>query len=170
MVKGMPAVAAPEEIDASDASWLHAGGCAECGLARIRRRERSRRCLGCAASRAQGEPTLNAARTRGGHVNAVYLIVLGLGVPALTFSGLWFWRLRHQRHAGGRLTETEIAARIAARQEELRQEREARDEHLAGLIAHLLQSAVDARSLQNAADARSESHAARYSAERPIRQ
>ena len=115
-------------------------------------------------------PTLKAARTRGGHVNAVYLILLGLGVPALTFSGLWFWRLRHQSHAGGQLTETEIAARIAARQEELRQEREAQDEHLAGLIAHLLQSAVDARSLQNAADARSESHAARYSAERPIRQ
>jgi len=78
-------------------------------------------------------------------VSAGYLILLGLGVPALTFSGLWFWRLRHQRHAGGRLTETEIAARIAARQEELRQEREARDEHLAGLVAHLLQSAADAR-------------------------
>ena len=103
-------------------------------------------------------------------MNAVYLILLGLGVPALTFSGLWFWRLRHQRHVGGRLTETEIAARIATRQEELRQQREARDEHLAGLIAHLLQSAVDARSLQNAVqnavDARAESHAAQDSAER----
>jgi len=103
-------------------------------------------------------------------VNAVYLILLGLGVPALTFSGLWFWRLRHQRHTGGQLTETAIVARIAARQEEIRQEREARDEHLAGLIAHLLQSAVDARSLQNAVqnavDASGESHAARYSAER----
>jgi hypothetical protein len=103
------------------------------------------------------------------HVNAVYLIMLGLGVPALTFSGLWFWRLRYQRHAGGQLTETEIAARIAARQEELRQEREERDEHLAGLMAHLLQSAVDARNLQNAVEAGSESHAARYSAERAIR-
>src|SRR5215475_3113677 len=104
------------------------------------------------------------------HVSAVYLALMGLGVPALTFTGLWFWRLRYQRHAGGRLTETEIAARIAARQEELRQQREARDEHLAGLIAHLLQSAVDARSLQNAVqnavDARGESHAAQYSAER----
>ena len=79
-------------------------------------------------------------------VNAVYLVLLGLGVPALTFSGLWLWRLRYQRHAGGRLTETEIAARIAARQEELRQQREARDEHLAGLIASFLQSAVDGRS------------------------
>ena len=49
-------------------------------------------------------------------MNAVYLILLGLGVPALTFTGLWFWRLRYQRHAGGQLTETEIAARIAARQ------------------------------------------------------
>jgi hypothetical protein len=88
-------------------------------------------------------------------VNALYLILLGLGVPALTFTGLWFWRLRYRRHAGGRLTETEIAARIAARQEELRREREARDEHLAGLIAHLLQSAVDARSLQDAVDAQS---------------
>jgi hypothetical protein len=100
---------------------------------------------------------------------SVYVSLMGLGVPALTFSGLWFWRLRYQRHAGGQLTETEIAARIAARQEELRQEREARDEHLAGLIAHLLQSAVDARNLQNAVEARSESHAARYSAERAIR-
>ena len=76
----------------------------------------------------------------------MYLILLGLGVPALTFSGLWFGRLRYQRHAGGQLTETEIAARIAARQEELRQQREARDEHLAGLIAHFLHSTADARS------------------------
>jgi hypothetical protein len=78
-------------------------------------------------------------------VSAGYLILLGLGVPALTFSGLWFWRLRHWRHAGGQPTETELAARIAARQEELRQERQARDEHVAGLIAHLLQSAADAK-------------------------
>src|SRR5262245_38570815 len=78
-------------------------------------------------------------------VSAGYLILLGLSVPALTFSGLWFWRLRYQRRAGGQLTETERAAKIAARQEELRQERQARDEHLAGLIAHLLQSAVDAK-------------------------
>jgi len=78
-------------------------------------------------------------------VSAGYLILLGLGVPALTFTGLWFWRLRYQRHAGGQLTETEIAAKIAARQEELRQERQAREEHLAGLIAHLLQSAADAK-------------------------
>jgi hypothetical protein len=93
-------------------------------------------------------------------VSAGYLILLGLGVPALTFSGLWFWRLRHQRHAGGQLTETEIAARIAARQEELRQERQAREERLAGLIAHLLQSAVDARS---------ELHAVRSAVERASR-
>jgi hypothetical protein len=99
-------------------------------------------------------------------VSAVYLILMGLGVPALTFTGLWFWRLRYQRRRGGQLTETEVAARIAARQEELRQEREARDEHLAGLIAHLLQSAVDARGLQAAVDAGSESHAARPAAER----
>ena len=79
-------------------------------------------------------------------MSAGYLILLGLGVPALTFSGLWFWRLRHQRHGGGQLTESEIAARIAARQEELRQQRQAQDERVAGLIAHLLQSAVDARS------------------------
>jgi hypothetical protein len=85
-------------------------------------------------------------------VNALYLILMGLGVPALTFTGLWFWRLRYQRCASGQLTETEIAAKIAARQEELRQEREARDEHLAGLIARLLQSAVDARSLQDAVE------------------
>jgi hypothetical protein len=102
-------------------------------------------------------------------VSAVGLILLGLGVPALTFTGLWFWRLRYRRHAGGQLTETEIAARIAARQEELRQEREARDERLAGLIARLLQSAVDARSLQNAVNAGSEPDAARHSAERPVR-
>ena len=102
-------------------------------------------------------------------MNAVYLILIGLGVPALTFTGLWFWRLRHQRHPAGQLTETEIAARIAARQEELGREREARDERLAGLIARLLQSAVDARSLQDAVDAAGEPDAARYSAERTIR-
>ena len=102
-------------------------------------------------------------------MNAVYLILLGLGVPILTFSGLWFWRLRYQRQVGGPLTETEIAARIVARQEELRQERAARDEHLAGLIAHLLQSAVDARSLQDAVDASRKSQPAQYPAERAIR-
>jgi hypothetical protein len=31
MVKGVPTVAAAEEIDASNASWLHSGGCAERG-------------------------------------------------------------------------------------------------------------------------------------------
>jgi len=109
-------------------------------------------------------------------MNAVYLILLGLGVPALTFTALWFWRLRYQRPVGGQLTETEMAARIAARQEELRQEREERDEHLAGLIAHLLQNALDAHHLQNALDAGSEPEAgtepdvARHSAERAIRQ
>jgi hypothetical protein len=102
-------------------------------------------------------------------VNAVSLILLALGVPALTFTGLWFGRLRYQRHAGGRLTETEIAARIATRQEELRQERQARDEHVAGLIAHLLQHAVDARGLQNAVDARGGPDAARYPAKRATR-
>ena len=102
-------------------------------------------------------------------MNAAYLILMGLGVPALTFTGLWFWRLRYQRRAGGQLTETEIAARIAARQEELRQEREVRDERLAGLIARLLQSAVDARSLQDAVDATGEQDAAQYSAGRTIR-
>jgi hypothetical protein len=85
-------------------------------------------------------------------MNAPYPILIGLGVPALTFTGLWFWRLRYQRRAGGQFTETDIAAKIAARQEELRQEREARDERLAGLIARLLQSAVDARSLQDAVE------------------
>jgi hypothetical protein len=85
-------------------------------------------------------------------MNALYPILIGLGLPALTFTGLWFWRLRYQRRAGGQFTETDIAAKIAARQEELRQEREARDERLAGLIARLLQSAVDARSLQDAVE------------------
>ena len=75
----------------------------------------------------------------------MYLILLGLGVPALTFSGLWFWRLQYQRPGDGQFTATEIAARIAARQGELRQQREARDEHLAGLITHLLESAGSAR-------------------------
>jgi len=93
-------------------------------------------------------------------VNSVYLTLMGLGVPALTFTGLWFWRLRYRRHPGGQLTDTEIAARIAARQEELRQEREARDERLAGLIGHLLQNAVDAKS---------ELHAVRSALERAIR-
>jgi hypothetical protein len=99
-------------------------------------------------------------------VSAVYLILVGLGVPALTFSGLWFLRLRHQRHAGGQLTETEIAAKIAARQEELRQQREARDEHLAGQIALLLQSAAD---LQSAVDARRGLQTIQDAVERAIR-
>ena len=90
----------------------------------------------------------------------MYLFLVGLGVPVLTFSGLWFGRLRHQHHAGGQLTETEIAARIAARQEELQQLREARDEHLAGLIAHFLQST---------ADVKSDLHAARDAVERGLR-
>jgi hypothetical protein len=102
-------------------------------------------------------------------MSSVHVILMGLSVPALTFTGLWFWRLRYQRHARGQLTETEIAARIGARQEELRQEREARDERLAGMIGHLLQSAVDARNLHDAVDARSESHAAQDSAERANR-
>lgn len=79
-------------------------------------------------------------------MSAVFVILLGLGVPALTFSGLWFWRLRHQRHPGGHLTESELAVRIAARQAELRQQRETRDEQLAGLIARLLQSTAGTRS------------------------
>lgn len=79
-------------------------------------------------------------------MNAVYLILLGLGVPALTFTGLWFLRLRHQRHTSGHLTESEMAAMIAARQAELQQQRETRDEQLAALIAHLLQSTAGTKS------------------------
>src|SRR5436190_13219907 len=66
-----------------------------------------------------GEATLMPSEPGGVHVNSVYLALLALSVPALTFTGLWFWRLRYQRRAGGQLTETEIAARIAARQDEL---------------------------------------------------
>jgi hypothetical protein len=114
--------------------------------------------MGCIAQ--SDKATLKPDEPGGVHVNAAYLILMGLGVPALTFTGLWFWRLRYQRRAGGQLTETEIAARIAARQEELRQERQAQDEHLAGLIAHLMQSAVDARR---------ELHAIQDAVERAIR-
>lgn len=88
------------------------------------------------------------------------MILLGLGVPALTFSGLWFWRLRYQRPTCGHLTESEMAARIAARQAELRQQREARDEQLAGLITHILQST---------ADTRSDAHAIQDAVERALR-
>jgi hypothetical protein len=123
--------------------------------------------MGCHAR--SGKAKLKPDEPGGVHVNAAYLILMGLGVPALTFTGLWFWRLRYQRRAVGQLTETEMATRIAARQEELRQEREARDERLAGLIARLLQSAVDARSLQDAVDAGSEPDAAQYPAGRTIR-
>jgi hypothetical protein len=94
-------------------------------------------------------------------VNAGYLILLGLGVPVLTFSALWFGRLRYQRHTGGQLTEAEVAAKIAARLEELRQQRQAQDEHLAGLIAHLLQSLGDAGS---------DLHAVQDAVERAVRQ
>ena len=89
----------------------------------------------------------------------MYLILLGLGVPALTFSGLWFGRLRYQRPAGGLPTETEIAARIAARHEELSQQRDARDEHLAVLITGFL----------SAADGTSELRAVQDAVERAIR-
>jgi hypothetical protein len=123
MVRGMPAAAAPGEPDAGE------GGCLFRGYslhAQVKLR------------REPDEPGVG--------VSAVYLILLGLGVPALTFNGLWFWRLRHQRHADGHLSESEMATRIAARQAELRQEREARDERLAALIAHLLQSTAGTRS------------------------
>jgi len=93
-------------------------------------------------------------------VNAVFVILLGLGVPALTFTGLWFGRLRQQRHASGYLTESEMAARIAARQAELHEQREARDKRLAGLITHLLQST---------AGTRSDAHAIRDAVERALR-
>ena len=49
MVKGMPAAAAPEEIDASDAGWLPAGTPAERGRVGTRPRESPRRRLGWAA-------------------------------------------------------------------------------------------------------------------------
>lgn len=93
-------------------------------------------------------------------VNAVYVILLGLAVPALTFTGLWFLRLRHQRYPSGHLTESEMAARIAARQAELQQQRETRDEQLAGLITRLLKST---------AGTRSDSHAIRDAVERALR-
>jgi len=60
-------------------------------------------------------------------LNAAYLITAGLGVPAITFIGLWLWRLRRQRRqaveSGSLLAEAklaELAAQVAARQDELR--------------------------------------------------
>ena len=48
MVIGMPAVAAPGEIDAGNAGWSLAGALSEHGRVGTRRRESSRRCLGWA--------------------------------------------------------------------------------------------------------------------------
>jgi stage II sporulation SpoE-like protein/GAF domain-containing protein len=63
----------------------------------------------------------------GAGLSVAYSVIVGLGVPAMTFIGLWLWRLRYQsRHAaesGSFLAEAqlaELAAGISTREERLR--------------------------------------------------
>jgi hypothetical protein len=76
-------------------------------------------------------------------MSAVTLLAAGLTVPAATFTGLWFWRLRPGRRADLRpSTEAVLAHMVAkayARQQDLRAQVEAlgrdledRDRRLAG--------------------------------------
>lgn len=62
-------------------------------------------------------------------MSAVTLLAAGLTVPAATFTGLWFWRLRPGRRADLRpSTEAVLAHMVAkayARQQELRAQVEA---------------------------------------------
>lgn len=62
-------------------------------------------------------------------MSAVILLAAGLTVPAATFTGLWFWRLRPGRWADLRpSTEAVLAHMVAkayARQQELRAQVEA---------------------------------------------
>jgi len=78
-------------------------------------------------------------------MSAVTLLAAGLTVPAATFTGLWFWRLRPGRRADLRpSTEAVLAHMVAkayARQQDLRAQVEAlgrdledRDRRLAGQV------------------------------------
>ncbi len=78
-------------------------------------------------------------------MSAVTLLAAGLTVPAATFTGLWFWRLRPGRRADLRPSAEAVLAHMVAkayaRQQELRAQVEAlgrdledRDRRLAGQV------------------------------------
>jgi len=78
-------------------------------------------------------------------MSTVTVLAAGLSVPAATFTGLWFWRLRPGRRADLRpSTEAVLAHMVAkayARQQDLRAQVEAlgrdledRDRRLAGQV------------------------------------
>ena len=88
-------------------------------------------------------------------MNAVTLLAVGLTVPAATFAGLWFWRLRPGRQADLRpSTETVLVHRVAkayALQQELRAQVEAlgrgfedRDRRLAAQVSGAIETATKA--------------------------
>jgi hypothetical protein len=88
-------------------------------------------------------------------MSAVTLLVAGLTVPAATFTGLWFWRLRPGRRADLRpSTETVLVHRVAkayALQQELRAQVEAlgrgfedRDRRLAAQVSGAIETATKA--------------------------
>src|SRR5436305_12034431 len=62
-----------------------------------------------------------SVRTRcrgyGGGLSAAYLVIAGLGVPAMTFTGLWLWRLRsgrgHVAEPGSLSAEAQLAGLAA---------------------------------------------------------
>jgi hypothetical protein len=88
-------------------------------------------------------------------MSAVALLAVGLTVPAATFTGLWFWRLRPGRRADLRpSTEAVLAHMVAkayARQQDLRAQVDAlgrdfedRDRRLAAQVSGAIETATKA--------------------------
>src|SRR5215471_6908907 len=88
-------------------------------------------------------------------MSAVTLLAAGLSVPAATFTGLWFWRLRPGRRTDPRPSmETVLVHRVAkayALQQELRAQVEAlgrgfeeRDRRLAAQLSGAIETATKA--------------------------
>jgi len=88
-------------------------------------------------------------------MSAVTLLAVGLTVPAATFTGLWFWRLRPGRRADLRPSrEAVLVHRVAkayALQQELRAQVEAlgrgfeeRDRRLAAQVSGAIETATKA--------------------------
>ena len=88
-------------------------------------------------------------------MSAVALLAAGLTVPAATFTGLWFWRLRPGRRADLRPSREAVlvhmVAKAYARQQELRAEVEAlgrgfeeRDRRLAAQVSGAIETATKA--------------------------
>ena len=88
-------------------------------------------------------------------MSAVALLAAGLTVPAATFTGLWFWRLRPGRRADLQPSREAVlvhmVAKTYARQQELRAEVEAlgrgfeeRDRRLAAQVSGAIETATKA--------------------------